>query len=97
MHSLATGAHQTVHTLQLDISDNELNALVWSRLSESLVDWSALKRCDIDVSGNICGMPMHNILSHLDLRVRSVGPNNFRLPTCAPIDADDDDPSTVWM
>ena len=93
---VSIGAHQTVQTLNLDVANNELTRSVWSNLRRCLGDWTALRRCDIDVSGNICGAPPDDTLSHLDLRHNAVSLTGYKLPVACSAPMDEDD-ATVWM
>ena len=92
---VSIGAHQTVQTLNLDVANNELTRSVWSNLRRCLGDWTALRRCDMDVSGNICGAPPDDTLSHVDLRHNAVSLTHYKLPVCSALM--DEDEATVWM
>jgi hypothetical protein len=85
--------------LNLDVANNELTRSMWSNLGRCLGEWTALQRCDMDVSGNICGVSPNDMLPNVDLRIHNHNTNtrkhNCKLPAFSfPMEEEE---LFVWM
>ena len=86
--------HRSVQELVLNVECNELDHSVWKQLAGRLREWTALRRCVINVASNACGTPPSGLLTDT---FHILGASKSRMKgQLVQTSVDDDDDGLFW-
>ena len=88
------GMHRSAQELVLNLECNELDHFVWKQLAGRLQEWTALRRCIVNVASNACGTPPSGLLPDT---VHVLGASESRMKgRLVQTGVDDDDDASFW-